>query len=85
MEQNTVPMKTIQLSCMGYIKMLLFQHLPDIISYCAYNPMEKAYLKAVEKLDQESDVVKILRDLRTLKMAIRQLLPKDAYKNLQRQ
>ena len=46
-----------------------------------YNDRERAYFKAVERLDEETNIVSIVRDIRRMKLAIASLLTPKQIKN----
>ena len=73
--------KEMRLGCCGYTKMLFLQRLPSCLSgiaeRCCLGRIEVAYLKAVERLEHELNIINIIRDLRWTKLSINQLLSKQ--------
>lgn len=61
----------------GNIKLFCIDHLPRKVTCCRLNEREKAMEQAMQKLNQETDIVLIVRRLRLYLAALKDLLHEE--------
>lgn len=71
-EESHEDVEEMQLGFWSVCKLLLIQHLPCKNQYLSKK--EKAYFNAIEKLEKETDIVRVVRTLRLTQASLKALL-----------
>lgn len=72
----------LKFDLLNLIKCTILQHFPCKLTQRLYDDREMAYLKAVNKLNQELNIVNMIKDIRIAKAAMKHLLGRTQLKRL---